>query len=86
MTYRLTRLAVVDEFPPIARAREWITGRFGEDGSVAYLLACSWCMGQWLAFPVAATAVLWGHTAWWQACALAFTASAVTGLVAGYER
>lgn len=77
---------MVDEFPPIARVREWITGRFGDESSVSYLLACVNCTSVWIGAAVAYSAWLWGESRWWQACALAFTASAVTGLVASYER
>lgn len=86
MTYRATRLAVIDEFPPIARVREWITQRFGEDGSIAYLVACVHCSSVWIGAAVAYSAYLWGSSLWWQCVALAFTASAVTGLVASVER
>ena len=62
--WRLTRLLVVDEFPPLRLLREWVIDTFGyvdENGeltrgrrlgglgwSIAYLWTCPWCMSIWL--------------------------------------
>jgi hypothetical protein len=50
--YRLTRLVVRDEFPPVARPREWVIRRLGADHPVAYLVECPWCMSFWVAAAV----------------------------------
>jgi hypothetical protein len=62
--WRLTRLLVVDEFPPLRLLRERIIDTFGyvnENGeltrgrrlgglgwSIAYLWTCPWCMSVWV--------------------------------------
>lgn len=49
-SYRLTRLLVVDEFPPIktqrVRLAQW--GRTGPDHWLTYLSRCPWCAGVWV--------------------------------------
>lgn len=54
--WSVTRLLVVDGFPPIAGPRDWVIDRGRrEDGSlsaVAYLWACMGCMGFWVAVAV----------------------------------
>lgn len=44
-SYRLTRLLVRDEFPPISVLRARIAERKGDDSWQAYLSSCSWCAG-----------------------------------------
>lgn len=56
-SYRLTRLLVVDKFPPILWVRERLTGN--EDEGIypwrwvpfwlEYLAGCYWCVGVWTA-------------------------------------
>lgn len=60
-TWRLTRLLVADAFPPVAKPRQWVVGRFGDGSSVAYLVECPWCMSVWVGAAVVAGQVLWGR-------------------------
>lgn len=62
--WRVTRLLVRDEFPPIRAVRDWVlttfatvdsagelgnTSRWGAPGrSLAYLWTCTWCMSVWV--------------------------------------
>lgn len=46
---------------------------------VAYLLRCPWCASVWVGIPVAVSAVLWGHTAWWLTVALVLAGRVVSG-------
>lgn len=56
-TYRITRLLVVDNFPPILWARTKLTGEEDEGVPAAswvpwwlsYLAGCYWCMSVWVA-------------------------------------
>jgi hypothetical protein len=84
-TYRISRLLVVDEFPPIAKARQWVTERFGDDSAVSYLAACMWCASCYVGAVVAYSAYLWGSSLWWQAVMLAACSSAVAGLISSWE-
>ena len=72
MIWRVTRLLVQDQFPPVRAIREWfirtwgvvdpdgaITGgrRLGGIGyAVAYLWTCPWCMSVWVAAGTVAVA------------------------------
>lgn len=47
-SYRLTRLLVVDEFPPIKVQRVRLAQRWGEESSLTYLSRCPWCAGVWV--------------------------------------
>lgn len=63
-TWRVTRILVVENFPPAAALRDWVRDTFGvdnEDGdlvgpkrwgllgySLAYLWTCQWCMSVWV--------------------------------------
>lgn len=52
VAYRLTRLVVKDQFPPIAVQRARIAERWGEDSWQAYLSQCAWCAGFYIAGPI----------------------------------
>ncbi len=47
-TFRATWFVTVDDFPPMAKLRAWVTQRFGEGSSVTYLITCLWCVSVWL--------------------------------------
>lgn len=55
-SYRLTRLLVVDNFPPILRVRELLTGDEETNRPAAswvpwwleYLAGCYWCVSVWV--------------------------------------
>lgn len=73
--WRVTRLLVVDEFPPVRAVRLWVVRTFAEvkaDGSLgadrrwgwlghalAYLWTCVWCMSVWVGGGVVAAATVW---------------------------
>lgn len=82
-TYRVTRLLVRDEFPPIAVQRARVAERWGDVSWQAYLSQCSWCAGVyvsglvtaavWLVVGLPVPFLVWGAGA------------AVTGLLASWE-
>lgn len=88
-TFRLTRLLVRDDFPPIAVQRARIAERWGDASWQAYLSTCSWCAGIWVAGAVTSGA-------WWASQHYPFdvpvpvlvwwAGAAVTGLLASWER
>lgn len=47
-TFRATWFVTVDDFPPIAKFRAWVTQRFGESSAISYLVTCLWCVSVWL--------------------------------------
>lgn len=53
---RVTRLIVADAFPPVARLRSRLAA---PGGWRAYLLACPWCMGAWVAGLVTVVTEAW---------------------------
>lgn len=59
-TWRFTHLVVEDTFPLIAQPRQWIIDR-NPQGSLAYLVNCTWCSSVWVAAAhVAAADALFG--------------------------
>jgi len=77
--YRLTRLVVQDDFPPVARARDLVKEAAGPTSSVTQMLECPWCSGFWVSALVVA-ARGWLPRVWAPA-ASALALSAVTGIV-----
>jgi len=75
-TYRITRLIVRDDFPPVARPRAWIADRGPE--WLGELVTCPWCASGWIAMgavaaaawtvglpaPVLCWPAVWGAAAW----------------------
>jgi hypothetical protein len=81
---RLTGLVVEDDITePI---REWVLDRVPEDGKLAYLLTCPWCVSIYLG--TAAALLAWWHSSnpavMLPAMALAF--SQVAGMTASIGR
>lgn len=82
---RVTRLLVVDEFPPIKKVRDWYEER--TDGSGWQMISyCSYCMSPWVTLAV----VLWGWltdfgTAWWVVNG-AFAASYVAAFIVRHDK
>lgn len=88
-TYRLTRLAVVDTFPPVKALREriveqhtrqWPDGEGGynvEPDWLAELIGCPYCSSVWLAFGVVAARALFPKQ--WKPVATALAFAAVAG-------
>lgn len=46
--YYITYLVTRSEFPLMKWARDGITDRVKEDGSIAYLVTCPFCVGFWV--------------------------------------
>jgi hypothetical protein len=83
VTYRVTRLIAADAFPLIARPRDWVIRKFGEDHWFSYLITCMWCASMYVAAGVVLvfdryTSVPWPY-------AMVFAASALTGIIATHE-
>jgi hypothetical protein len=82
-SYRITRLLVRDEFPPIAVQRARISEKKGHESWQAYLVRCTWCAGVYVAgaitlatdlvIGVPAPLLVWG------------AAAAVTGFLSEHE-
>lgn len=67
---RLTRLLVVDSWPPAAWFRikwdEWTADEDGNDGPWGALVHCPWCMAPWMTLIVFGSGLLSGlHLVWW---------------------
>lgn len=74
-TWRITRLLVRDEFPPVRAVRDWVTTTFADvtpsgeltpskqwgvlGHTVAYLWTCTWCMSVWVGAGVVFTLGHW---------------------------
>lgn len=58
-TYRITRLLVKDDFPPIRAPREWIK-RHGPEWT-AELVTCPWCVSGWVSMAAVAAAAHYGN-------------------------
>jgi hypothetical protein len=80
-TYRLTRLAVVDEFPPAEWVRQKVLG-WSDGGPASYLITCPYCVSVYVGFGVLAARKIaprsWGYVA--QALALASLGALVVQL------
>lgn len=71
--YRVTRLLVRDQFPPIETQRARIAARWGDASWQAYLAQCPWCAGVYVSgiavvladwyTSVPAPAAVWGAVA-----------------------
>jgi hypothetical protein len=83
-TYRITRLLVADEFPPIRAPREWISDRW-PNSSVAYLVNCPWCTGAYVAAGIVAGVDWWTDHPVLTPALLIAAASGVAGLIAAVE-
>lgn len=57
-TYRVTRLLVKDDFPPVRIPREWIK-RHGPEWA-AELATCPWCVSGWVSMAAVAAAAHYG--------------------------
>lgn len=56
---RLTRLLVADRFPPVAAARDAVIAWAKPGSWQAYLAACPWCLGVWVAGALTAAVTAW---------------------------
>jgi hypothetical protein len=85
-SYRLTRLATTDDFPPAVRARDALAKR--TPAGYDMLWSCPWCLGAWIAAGVTAAAELAGRRKrrdLFLLAAMPWAISAVTGLLADRE-
>jgi hypothetical protein len=73
--WRVTRLLVVDEFPPVRAVRMWVISTFaavdaggglvrgrqwgGFGLAVAYVWTCSWCMSIWVGAGLVGLVSVW---------------------------
>lgn len=78
---RLTRLSAIDDFPPIAIARDAFVGKVGKDSALGELVTCAWCSGVWWAAGVRVARRVapryWGPVA--EMLAVAMVAAQVVG-------
>ena len=74
--YRITRLVVLDSFPPVERARERLSAR-GE--SWDDMLHCPWCSGFWVSVLVGIAVQVAPDQ--WEPVAIVFALSAVVGII-----
>jgi hypothetical protein len=81
-TYRLTRLAQVDEFPPAAALRHRILNGNAPE-VLKYLYECPWCLSMWIGLGVAIARRRAPRL--WRSVGFALAASAVTGLITERE-
>lgn len=82
--YRVTRLLTTDAFPPLARARDAVEERWGDESWQAYLAHCPWCVSVYVAGALVAASVLLLDDGLPHPLLVWPTASAVAGLVASW--
>jgi hypothetical protein len=80
---RVTRLIVEDEI--LAEPRMWALMRLDENGKLAYLLVCPWCMSVWVGAGASAAWWAWGGHRWFLAVVAALAFSYVAGFLASKE-
>lgn len=56
-TARITWLITEDHLPLVARPRQWVQTRFGDESNLAYLSSCWFCVSVYVAAGVAAFAI-----------------------------
>lgn len=76
-TYRLTRLATRDTFPPAVAVREYVAELPGGWSDLAH---CPWCVSVWAGAAVAAARAIAPRA--WRPAATALALSTVVGLAA----
>lgn len=77
--FRLTRLAVEDDFPPTKWARDIIVDIGGVDSPWAELVTCPWCISFWIALAVLAARRATPRL--WRLLAVPLALSATSGLL-----
>ncbi len=82
-SFRITRLLVKDEFPPIAVQRVRVAARWGDGSWQAYLSQCPWCAGVYVSGVV--TAVTWAIVGLAVPVLVWGAAAAVTGLLSAVD-
>lgn len=79
--FRLTRLAVVDTFPPVRKARFAVLGRYPEDSWQVDLGTCPWCLSVW----IGAAVLPFRRTRIWKGLRFVLASSAVAGLLSEHQ-
>lgn len=95
-TWRVTRILVVENLPPVHALRDWVLDTFGTFNdafeitggkrwgvlgyTLAYLWTCQWCMSVWVGAGVYAAWWLWGPAVMLPVVVVA-AASGLTGLI-----
>lgn len=54
--FRLTRLLIEDDLPPLKLARARVLGALDPDSTAVTFLRCPWCVGWWVSLAVVAAA------------------------------
>jgi hypothetical protein len=57
--YRLTRLVVLDDLPPVAKARSAFIKAAGPGSAWSEMISCPWCSGYWVSAVVALAVSRW---------------------------
>lgn len=83
---RLTRLVTEDTVfdTPRSAVLRALTGRWGAESRLAYMLVCPWCISVYAGAGVAAAWWAWGDARWFTAVCAALAASHVAGFLAGF--
>jgi hypothetical protein len=82
-SWRITRLLVQDQFPPIAVQRARVAARWGDNSWQAYLSQCPWCAGVYVSASV--TAWTWAIVGLRVPLLVWGAAAAVTGLLSSID-
>lgn len=78
-TYRITKLAIDDTFPPVKALRKRAMNATKEGSWQEELLQCPWCLSFWIGLGVVVARRI--APGWWEPFGKAFAMSAVTGLL-----
>jgi hypothetical protein len=80
---RITRLITHDSLPPMARLRDYVLDRWGDD-PWSELIVCPWCMGVWISIGTTVVVSTPADVVYrWVAVPLAM--SMIVGLIANQE-
>lgn len=85
VTFRITRFICADALPLVARPREWIIDKLGDDHWFSYLITCMWCASVYVATGVVLTVDFVFNFSVPMPAAMVVVASGVTGTIAMHE-
>lgn len=80
---RLTRIVTTDQIGLPVRA--WALKRWPQPSMISFLFHCPWCVGWWLALPLAFPAAVVAGLPWWWGFGLWPAASYLVGVLARYD-
>lgn len=91
--YRLTRLWLKDDLPPLPELRAAMARRFiahehaheGKEHPLLPLTECPWCAGFWISAGAVALELFPVTRRWWRPLALALASSAVVGFLSLHD-